>query len=140
MVISERVPEALPPGVKVVSLISNTPSTSGGGKGWRKVKASGDGPIASSRGGALEGRVDGWSVAGGDPPQRHVGRAIALEPFPSPAEKGRVVGAECRRLGDKTPTTRCEGKGLPEPSYVSHGLERTGRVIDEETEGRKHLT
>jgi hypothetical protein len=43
-------------------------------------------------------------------------------------------------MGDKTPTTRSEGKGSPEPFYVSHGFERTGRVIDEETEGRKHLT
>jgi RimJ/RimL family protein N-acetyltransferase len=56
---------------------------------------------------------------------------------------GRVlelVADECRRLGDETLLTSWgEGKGSPGPFYLSHGFEPTGRLIDHETEGRKHL-
>lgn len=57
---------------------------------------------------------------------------------------GRVldlVAEECLRTGAKTLVTSWgAGKGSPEPFYLSHGFERTGRMIDNETEGRKNLS
>lgn len=57
---------------------------------------------------------------------------------------GRVlelVAEECRRMGDKTLTTSWStGKGSPEPFYRTHGFKPTGRLVDHETEARKHLT
>jgi hypothetical protein len=43
-------------------------------------------------------------------------------------------------MGDTTLITSWgEGKGSPRPFYLRNGFEPTGRMIDEETEGRKHL-
>jgi RimJ/RimL family protein N-acetyltransferase/GNAT superfamily N-acetyltransferase len=56
---------------------------------------------------------------------------------------GRVldlVAAECVRMGDQTLLTSWEeGKGSPRPFYLKHGFLPTGRVIDDETEARKHI-
>lgn len=56
---------------------------------------------------------------------------------------GRVlelVADECRAMGDSTLVTSWgEGKGSPRPFYLTHGFEPTGRIIDDETEGRKVL-
>jgi GNAT superfamily N-acetyltransferase len=53
----------------------------------------------------------------------------------------QLIADECRQMGDATLLTSwTEGKGSPRPFYIRHGFEPTGRVIDEETEARKHLT
>jgi RimJ/RimL family protein N-acetyltransferase len=51
-----------------------------------------------------------------------------------------LIGEECLRMGDTTLITSWgEGKGSPRPFYLRNGFEPTGRVIDHESEGRKHL-
>jgi RimJ/RimL family protein N-acetyltransferase len=53
----------------------------------------------------------------------------------------QLIADECRQMGDETLLTSwTEGKGSPRPFYIRNGFEPTGRVIDEETEARKHLT
>ncbi len=48
-----------------------------------------------------------------------------------------LVIEECRRMGDSSLLTSwVEGKGSPQPFYLAHGFEPTGRVIDDETEAR----
>jgi hypothetical protein len=43
-------------------------------------------------------------------------------------------------MGDTTLITSWgEGKGSPRAFYLRNGFQPTGRVIDHETEGRKHL-
>jgi RimJ/RimL family protein N-acetyltransferase len=52
----------------------------------------------------------------------------------------QLIADECRRMGDSTLLTSwTEGKGSPRPFYLRHGFTPTGRVVDEETEARKHL-
>lgn len=57
---------------------------------------------------------------------------------------GRVldlIAKECLEMGDTTLVTSWgEGKGSPRPFYLSHGFVPTGKVIDDETEGRKQLS
>jgi RimJ/RimL family protein N-acetyltransferase len=51
-----------------------------------------------------------------------------------------LITEECLGMGDTTLITSWgEGKGSPRPFYLRNGFEPTGRMIDEETEGRKHL-
>ncbi|CAN5124565.1 hypothetical protein BH18ACT5_BH18ACT5_12190 [soil metagenome] len=51
-----------------------------------------------------------------------------------------LVAEECRRRGDKTLLTSWgTGKGSPEPFHRSNGFELTGRLVDQEIEGRKLL-
>lgn len=51
-----------------------------------------------------------------------------------------LISEECRRMGDETLLTSwTEGKGSPRSFYLRNGFEPTGRVVDEETEARKHL-
>lgn len=51
-----------------------------------------------------------------------------------------LVGQECLARGDETLVTSwVEGKGSPEPFYLSHGFVPTGDIVDEETEARKNL-
>lgn len=48
-----------------------------------------------------------------------------------------VMVEECKRQGWTTLLTSWhEGKGTPEPFYLAYGFEKTGRIIDEEPEGR----
>ena len=52
-----------------------------------------------------------------------------------------LVGAECVAMGDESILTSWgEGKGSPRPFYLAHGFVPTGRLIDDETEGRKRLS
>jgi RimJ/RimL family protein N-acetyltransferase/GNAT superfamily N-acetyltransferase len=52
-----------------------------------------------------------------------------------------LIVEECLRRGDATLITSWgEGKGSPRPFYLRNGFEPTGRIIDEETEGRKRLS
>ena len=52
-----------------------------------------------------------------------------------------LVEAECLEMGDESLLTSWgEGKGSPRPFYLAHGFVPTGRVVDEETEGRKRLS
>lgn len=52
----------------------------------------------------------------------------------------RLVADECRAMGDRTLLTSwVEGKGSPAPFYIANGFEATGRIVDGETEARKHL-
>ena len=52
-----------------------------------------------------------------------------------------LVEAECLAMGDESLLTSWgEGKGSPRPFYLAHGFVPTGRVVDEETEGRKRLS
>jgi GNAT superfamily N-acetyltransferase len=51
-----------------------------------------------------------------------------------------LVAGECRRSGSDTLLTSwAEGKGSPRPFYLRNGFEPTGRIVDEETEGRRRL-
>ena len=52
-----------------------------------------------------------------------------------------LVEAECIEMGDESLLTSWgEGKGSPRPFYLAQGFVPTGRVVDEETEGRKRLS
>jgi RimJ/RimL family protein N-acetyltransferase/ribosomal protein S18 acetylase RimI-like enzyme len=52
-----------------------------------------------------------------------------------------LVEAECLAMGDESLLTSWgEGKGSPRPFDLAHGFVPTGRVVDEETEGRKRLS
>ena len=52
-----------------------------------------------------------------------------------------LVEAECIEMGDESLLTSWgEGKGSPRPFYLAQGFVPTGRLVDEETEGRKHLS
>ena len=52
-----------------------------------------------------------------------------------------LVEAECVEMGDESLLTSWgEGKGSPRPFYLAHGFVPTGRVVDDETEGRKRLS
>jgi RimJ/RimL family protein N-acetyltransferase len=51
-----------------------------------------------------------------------------------------LVADECRARGDTTLLTSWEeGKGSPEPFYLTHGFVPTGEIIDGEIEGRWNL-
>lgn len=51
-----------------------------------------------------------------------------------------LVAEECEKMGDETLLTSwTEGKGSPQPFYLRHGFQPTGRVIDGEIEARKQL-
>lgn len=51
-----------------------------------------------------------------------------------------LVEDEMRAMGDRTLLVSWgEGKGSPRPFYLKHGFEPTGRMIDGETEARKHI-
>ena len=51
-----------------------------------------------------------------------------------------LVKEECRQMGDKTLLTSWgAGKGSPESFHRGQGFEPTGRMIDDETEGRMNL-
>jgi RimJ/RimL family protein N-acetyltransferase len=51
-----------------------------------------------------------------------------------------LVAAECMKTGSDTLLTSWgEGKGSPRHFYLNNGFEPTGRVVDDETEGRRHL-
>ena len=52
-----------------------------------------------------------------------------------------LIDEECLRMGDTTLLTSWgEGKGSPRAFYLRNGFEPTGRVVDGETEGRRHLS
>jgi len=52
-----------------------------------------------------------------------------------------LVQAECLAMGDETLLTSWgEGKGSPRPFYLAQGFVPTGRLVDQETEGRKQLS
>jgi RimJ/RimL family protein N-acetyltransferase len=57
---------------------------------------------------------------------------------------GRVldlIAEDCLKMGDNTLLTSWrEGKGSPRRFYLRNGFEPTGRVVDDETEGRRHLS
>ncbi|HEX9762827.1 MAG TPA: GNAT family N-acetyltransferase [Acidimicrobiia bacterium] len=51
-----------------------------------------------------------------------------------------LVAEECRQSGSDTLLTSwAEGKGSPRQFYLRNGFEPTGRIVDEETEGRRRL-
>ena len=51
-----------------------------------------------------------------------------------------LVADECRAKGDTTLLTSWEeGRGSPEPFYLGHGFEPTGRIVEGEIEARKQL-
>jgi RimJ/RimL family protein N-acetyltransferase/ribosomal protein S18 acetylase RimI-like enzyme len=52
-----------------------------------------------------------------------------------------LVEAECIAMGDESLLTSWgEGKGSPRPFYLAQGFVPTGRLVDQETEGRKRLS
>jgi RimJ/RimL family protein N-acetyltransferase len=52
-----------------------------------------------------------------------------------------LIAEECLRMGDTTLITSWgEGKGSPRAFYSRNGFEPTGRLVDNETEGRRHLS
>ncbi len=51
-----------------------------------------------------------------------------------------LIADECRRTGAETLLTSWElGKGSPEAFYLRNGFEKTGNIVDGETEGRRLL-
>lgn len=53
-----------------------------------------------------------------------------------------LVAHQCRNEwhADRLLTSWTEGRGSPEPFYLAYGFEKTGRIVDDETEGVLALT
>ncbi|HJR91302.1 MAG TPA: GNAT family N-acetyltransferase [Acidimicrobiia bacterium] len=66
--------------------------------------------------------------------RRHQRRGIGGEVL-------RLVGDECRAMGDSTLLTSwTEGRGSPRPFYLKQGFVPTGHLVEDETEARLTLT